>query len=100
MEYCDENDISNTWVCHAPESCGCEWNSTYDLLVLQPRSCQAMGSDARVALYAPKALAPYVSLPSSLGGSTGYYSPTVVSGASTWIETAVAGCEYLLFRSD
>ncbi|KAI5358030.1 hypothetical protein Slin15195_G063600 [Septoria linicola] len=36
-----------------------------------------MGSDAYVALYAPLTLAPYVSLPSSIGGSTGYSSPTV-----------------------
>lgn len=55
-----------------------------------------MGSDALVALYAPKQLAPYVSLPSTVGGSTGWYSPTVSSGISTWVETAVPGCEYLI----
>jgi len=92
LEYCaDLPDIADTWVCHAPESCGCEWNATYDLLVLQPIGCQAMGSNARVALYAPSTLAPYVSLPSTVGGSTGYYSPTIVSGTSTWLSTAVAG---------
>lgn len=46
-----------------------------------------------MAIYAPSTLAPYVSLPSKVGGSTGYYSPTVVSGTSTWVETAIAGCE-------
>ncbi|KAF7197352.1 hypothetical protein HII31_01162 [Pseudocercospora fuligena] len=50
-----------------------------------------MGSDALVALYAPEKLAPYVSLPSSIGGSTGYYSPTVSAGSNTWVETAVPG---------
>jgi hypothetical protein len=56
-----------------------------------------MGSDALVALYAPSQLAPYVSLPSKAGGSTGYYSPTVNSdGTSSWVETAVAGCKFLL----
>lgn len=53
-----------------------------------------MGSDALVAIFAPKQLAPYVSLPSTAGGSTGYYSPTVSSGTSTWVETAVPGCTY------
>ncbi|KAK0787274.1 hypothetical protein LTR02_006467 [Friedmanniomyces endolithicus] len=48
-----------------------------------------MGSDARVALFAPSPLAPYVSLPSIYGGSTGYYSPTTRSDASTWGSTAV-----------
>jgi hypothetical protein len=52
-----------------------------------------MGDKARIALYAPSTLAPYVSLPSTIGGSTGYYSPTVFSGISTWISTAVAGCK-------
>lgn len=56
-----------------------------------------MGSDALVAIYAPQQLAPYVSLPSTVGGSTGYYSPTVSSGTSTWAETAVPGC-MLLYR--
>lgn len=50
-----------------------------------------MGSDALVALYAPSTLAPYVSLPSTAGGSTGYYSPTLSDGTSSWVETAVAG---------
>jgi hypothetical protein len=98
LEYCsDFQDIADTWVCHAPESCGCEWNSTYDLLVLQPIGCQEMGSNARVALYAPSILAPYVSLPSTIGGSTGYYSPTIISGTSTWVSTAIAGYTPLSF---
>ncbi|EGP86609.1 uncharacterized protein MYCGRDRAFT_109999 [Zymoseptoria tritici IPO323] len=85
-------DFSNAWVCHAPESCGCEWNPTPDMLVLTPRGCKDMGSDALVALYAPKQLAPYVSLPSKAGGSTGYYSPTIgTDGTSSWVETAVPG---------
>ena len=50
-----------------------------------------MGSDAFVALYAPSALAPYISLPLTVGGSTGYYSPTVSAGSSTWVVTAVPG---------
>jgi len=54
-----------------------------------------MGSDARVALYAPSQLAPYVSLPSSIGGSTGYISTTMVNGTSTWISTVISGCQYL-----
>lgn len=78
---------------HAPESCGCVWDSSYDLLILNPRGCKAMGEDARVALYAPSVLVPYVSLPSTIGGSTGYYSTTVLNGTSTWISTAVSGCK-------
>ena len=54
-----------------------------------------MGSQARVALYAPVSLVPYVSLPSTYGGSTGYYMGTTISGTSTWINTAVNGCKYL-----
>jgi hypothetical protein len=65
------------------------------MLVLQPRQCKDMGSDARVALYAPSQLAPYVSLPSSIGGSTGYISTTMVNGTSTWISTVISGCQYL-----
>lgn len=61
------------------------------MLVLEPRGCKAMGSEALVALYAPEKLAPYVSLPSTAGGSTGYYSPTVSDGSSTWVETAIPG---------
>src|ERR1700761_7119590 len=64
LEYCaDLPGVKDKWVCHAPESCGCEWNFSYDLLVLAPRGCKEMGSDARVALYAPQTLIPYVSLP-------------------------------------
>lgn len=54
-----------------------------------------MGSDARVALYAPSKLEPYVSLPTSVGGSTGYFSTTTKNGSSTWVETAIFGCQYL-----
>jgi hypothetical protein len=50
-----------------------------------------MGSAARVALYAPSALAPYVSLPSTFGGQTLYYSTTRISGTETWISTALKG---------
>lgn len=95
LEYCvDVSGVNNTWVCHAPESCGCQWSPSYDMLVLQPRQCKDMGSDARAALYAPQALAPYVSLPSSVGGSTGYFSATVINSTSTWGETAISGCQY------
>ncbi|KAF1352552.1 hypothetical protein BDV97DRAFT_293131 [Delphinella strobiligena] len=75
---------------HAPESCGCVCDSSYDLLILESRGCKAMGEDARVALYAPSVLVPYVSLPSTIGGSTGYYSITIFNGTSTWISTAVS----------
>ncbi|EMC91190.1 hypothetical protein BAUCODRAFT_317733 [Baudoinia panamericana UAMH 10762] len=51
-----------------------------------------MGADARVALYAPEALAPYVSLPSTLYGQTSYYSGTTINGTSTWVVTAIANC--------
>ncbi|KAK5133567.1 hypothetical protein LTR08_007606 [Meristemomyces frigidus] len=92
LELClDVPGVTDTYICHSPESCGCEWNATYDLLVLQVRGCKEMGDDARIALYAPTTLAPYVSLPSTIGGSTGYYSPTTVNGTSTWVSTAVAG---------
>jgi hypothetical protein len=63
------------------------------MLILQPRQCKDMGSDARVALYAPSTLAPYVSLPTSVGGSTGYISTTVMNGTSTWISTVIPGCQ-------
>ena len=96
LEYCEDWSVDDIWVCHAPESCGCEWNATDDLLILAPRGCKEMGSDARVALYAPSTLAPYVSLPFTVGGSTGYYSTTNISGTVTWISTAVPGCESVL----
>ncbi|KAK4898923.1 hypothetical protein LTR27_003654 [Elasticomyces elasticus] len=50
-----------------------------------------MGTEARVALYAPTALAPWVSLPSTFGGTTSYYSGTTINGTSTWVQTAIAG---------
>ena len=94
LEYCsDLEGVNNTWSCHAPESCGCDWNATESLLVLAPRGCKAMGKDARVALYAPSALAPFVSLPATVGGSTGYYSPTIISNTSSWVSTAISGCK-------
>lgn len=96
LEYCvDPLGINNTWVCHAPESCGCKWDSTTEMLILQQRGCQDMGSDARVALHAPSVLAPYVSLPRTIGASTGYFSATKVNGTSTWITTAIDGCTWL-----
>ena len=52
-----------------------------------------MGSEARVVLYAPSTLAPYVSLPKVYRGSTGYYSQMTVSGTMTWDSTAIKGCE-------
>ena len=94
LEYCTGvQDVDETWICHAPESCGCQWNATYELQVLPVRGCQAMGSEARAALYAPSTLAPFVSLPQTFGGSTGYYSPITSDGTPTWVETAVKGCK-------
>ena len=94
LEYCaDLPGVKDTWVCHAPESCGCEWNFSYDLLVLAPRGCKEMGSDARVALYAPQTLTPYVSLPNVAGGPKTYFSPITVSGTLSWFSTAVKGCK-------
>lgn len=95
LEYCtDLQDLTNTWTCLAPESCGCEWNGSWALQILPTRACGAMGSEARVALYAPSTLLPYVSLPSSVGGSTGYYSTTTDSnGDFSVISTAIAGCK-------
>ncbi|EME42524.1 hypothetical protein DOTSEDRAFT_26109 [Dothistroma septosporum NZE10] len=92
LEYCnDVQGASDNWICHGPESCGCEWPFSEGMLELDPRGCRAMGSDALVALYAPSQLAPYISLPVTAGGSTGYYSPTVSSGSSTWVVTAIPG---------
>lgn len=97
VEYCDGvAGVNDTWVCHAPESCGCQWPGQLNPLLLpHPRACHNMGSDARVALFAPSTLAPYVSLPSVYGGSTGYYSPTIRSDVSTWESTAISNCEYI-----
>jgi len=102
LEYCtDIPGVNNTWTCHAPESCGCEWNATDNLLVLAPRGCKEMGTNARLALHAPSTIAPFISLPSTIGGSTGYYSPTMVSNRSTWVSTAIDGCkEMILFCRD
>jgi hypothetical protein len=99
LEICDDvQGVNNTWVCHAPESCGCQWSYSTDMIKLTPRGCKEMGSDARVALYAPSALAPYVSLPSTRDGSTSYYSGTTVNGVSTWIQTAISGCKCAMLR--
>lgn len=94
LEYCqDVNNVEDTWTCHAPESCGCSWNASESLLVLSPRGCKEMGTDARVALYAPSTLAPFVSLPSTVGGPKTYYSGTTINGTSTWVSTAILGCK-------
>lgn len=93
LEWCETNSVKNTWICHSPESCGCEWNNTYQLLQLPPRQCQDMGDLAMVALNGPTSLAPWVSLPATAGGSTGYYSPITISGTKTWGSTAIDGCE-------
>ncbi|KAF2149675.1 hypothetical protein K461DRAFT_215690, partial [Myriangium duriaei CBS 260.36] len=84
--------VNGTWVCHAPESCGCNWPYSVGMLQLVPRGCQEMGDMARVALFAPSVIPPYVSLPSSRGGSTGYYSTTSAADLSTtWVSTAIDG---------
>lgn len=83
--------VNNTWTCHSPESCRCQWNATYGLLELTAIGCKEMGNLARVGLYAPSMLVPYVSLPSSIGGSTGYYSATTINGTSSWVSTAISG---------
>jgi len=101
LEICsDVTGVNDTWVCHAPESCNCEWDYTTSMLKLAPRGCSAMGSEARVALYAPTKLAPYVSLPATRGGTTGYYSGITVDGTSSWVETAVSGCEAVAHSVD
>jgi hypothetical protein len=95
LEYCvDSPGINNTWVCHSPESCGCDWPGNLGAIVLQPRQCKDMGDDARVALYAPSTMAPYVSLPTTYGGSTGYISTTTINGTATWESTVAPGCKY------
>lgn len=96
LSYCsDLQDLDNHWTCLAPESCGCEWEGSYALQILPSRACGAMGSEARIALYAPSTLLPYVSLPSTVGGSTGYYSTTTDdNGEFSIIETAIAGCGF------
>lgn len=94
LEYCtDLEDVQDTWFCQGPESCGCNWTLTTELRVVPPRDCKAMGSEAIVALRAPSQLAPHISLPNSAGGSTGYYSPTIRDGTTSWAGTAMSGCE-------
>lgn len=89
----DVEGVTDTWMCFSSESCGCGWNSTWNLFKLPERGCKQMGDDAKVALYAPSTLAPYVSLPSSANGSTGYYKPTTISGSIvTWDSIALRGC--------
>ena len=103
LEYCDDIvNATDTWGCHAPEDCGCEWHVSADLLFLNPVGCEEMGSEARVALYAPSTLAPHVSLPdvslpSTPGESTGYYSATTINGTATWESTAVAGSKACVY---
>ncbi|KAF2423743.1 hypothetical protein EJ08DRAFT_440803 [Tothia fuscella] len=88
LEYC-END---TWLCHNPESClVCQWNTSQELFSLTPLSCASMGSKALVALYAPSKLAPYVSLPSTYRGQTGYFSPFIQDGTTTWDDRVKVG---------
>lgn len=85
------------WTCLAPESCGCEWESSYALQILPSWACGAMGSEARVALYAPSTLLAYVSLPSTVGESTGYYSTTTDSnGDFSVISIVIAGCTCII----
>lgn len=87
LQYC--NDIDETWICQGPESCGCEWEDNYNLTNAgtyeATRTCKGMGTSARVALYAPASLVPYVLLPTSKGGSTGYFTPAPASdGLTRW----------------
>lgn len=93
LEYCAHSkDVFDTWVCHSPESCGCHWAGALGQLLVQPRGCKNMGDDARIALYAPSTLAPYLSLPTTYGGSTGYISTTTINGTATWISTVIPEC--------
>lgn len=100
LEYCsDIQDLTNTWTCLSPESCGCEWESSYELQILPSRGCAAMGSTARIALYAPSTLLPYVLLPATAGGKPMYYSPTVDDeGAFSVLSTAVPTCKLYFER--
>jgi hypothetical protein len=100
LEYCDEDGIDNTWVCHSPESCGCDWKPTWDLLVLPLRGCSAMGKDARVALYAPDALAPWALLPNGTVTTTAYFKTYTTDGTVTWTSTAIKGCKPSRYQSD
>lgn len=54
-----------------------------------------MGHLARVGVYGPTSLLPYVALPSSQGGSTGYFS-TVTSDGTVTVSptTAKSGCKF------
>lgn len=67
----DVEDVSNTWICRASNQ------SSETLFELPQQSCEELGSDALVALFAPPALAPYVSLPTRSGGSTRFISSSV-----------------------
>lgn len=95
--YEDLPGVIDIWVCLSPENCNCDWQPTFGLVErpLPARGCKEMGLQARAALYAPSALAPYASLPASRNGSTGYYSPTMIYGTSSWLSTAVSGCQWL-----
>lgn len=96
LEYCtDIPDLTDTWTCLAPESCGCQWQGSYDLQILPSRACGAMGSEARVALFAPSTLLAYVSLPATYGGDPTYYSTTTDSnGDFSVVSTAKVGCKF------
>ncbi|KAF2487551.1 hypothetical protein BDY17DRAFT_13404 [Neohortaea acidophila] len=94
LEYCPSfNGINDTWTCQSPESCGCEWRSTYSLLQVPIRDCQAMGSNARVAIYATNTLPAYLILPQTYGGSTQYFSKGQTGN------TPIGGCTILPFAT-
>lgn len=59
LEDCEDvPHVQGTWICDGPESCGCEWDWwATEMLLLEPRGCRAMGSEALVAFYAPSTLA-------------------------------------------
>lgn len=96
LEYCtDLEGVDGVWACESPESCQCTWRSTYDLLKLPRIGCKEMGSLARVGVYAPATLLPYAKLPSSAGGSTGYFKYSTSDGTIVANPTtAVDGCKF------
>jgi len=54
-----------------------------------------MGSDARVALFAPSNITPVISLFNFDGGSTGCFSTKIYSGTSGWTNVSMPGFEFL-----
>lgn len=96
LEICsDVVGVSETWICLSPEGYKHQWNASWELQNLTRTLCNDMGDNARVALYAPDPLAPYVSLPSSANGSTGYFKPTTTSGSITWDSIPLSGCTHI-----